>query len=91
VATILVAYDLNSPGQKYDKLIAALKEYGTWMHHLDSTWLIRTESTTQEVHSNLRQHLDGDDELLVVNVSGDARTWSGFNEEGSSWIKDTWT
>lgn len=90
VATLLVAYDLNSPGQKYDKLIAALKEYGTWWHHLESTWLVKTTNSLKEVHDDLRQYLDDNDELLVIDVSGDPRSWSGFNQKGSDWLDNTW-
>lgn len=90
MATKLIAYDLNTPGQNYEDLIAAIKGLGAWWHHLDSTWLVRTSKTTTEVRDELKKHIDSGDELLVVDVTGDARAWAGFNESGRKWLKDTW-
>ncbi|MFF8326083.1 hypothetical protein ACH49M_12680 [Rhodococcus qingshengii] len=90
MATKLIAYDLNSPGQKYDDLIAAIKDLGAWWHHLDSTWLVKTTLTTSELRDVLQKHLDAGDELLVVDVSGDSRSWRGFNDSASKWLKETW-
>lgn len=90
MATKLIAYDLNAPGQNYGELIAAIKSLGAWWHHLDSTWLVKSTLSTSEIRDRLSQHLGADDELLVVNVTGAARSWRGFNESGSKWLKDTW-
>ncbi|MGN7157879.1 hypothetical protein ACTHRK_17495 [Dietzia cercidiphylli] len=90
MATKLIAYDLNSPGQKYDDLIDAIKGLGAWWHHLDSTWLVRTSSSAEEVRDKLKKYIDNGDELLVVDVTGDSRAWCGFKESGSKWLKETW-
>ena len=42
---VIVGYDLNKPGQDYEQLWKRLREFGTWWHHLDSTWIVRTEMT----------------------------------------------
>lgn len=84
--TILIGYDLNKAGQDYDKLIKRIKDYGTWWHHLDSTWLIRTEQSTTEVRDVLRPLIDSNDELLVVDVTGGPASWYGFKESGSKWL-----
>ncbi|RNI20737.1 SinR family protein [Flexivirga caeni] len=86
--TILIGYDLNRQGQDYDDLIASIKALGSWWHHLDSTWLVKTSSSAKEVRDRLARHIDSNDELLVINVSGDAVAWRGFNERGSKWLKD---
>jgi hypothetical protein len=45
LATLLTGYDLNKP-KDYAPLFAAIKSIGgDWWHHLDSTWLIKSEST----------------------------------------------
>lgn len=89
--TLLIAYDLNAPGQDYDELIDAIKGLGTWWHHLDSTWIVVTRSTAASARDTLAQHVDAGDELLVVDVTGRTRAWSGFNSSGSKWLKETWT
>lgn len=88
--TYLIGYDLNKPGQNYDKLIEAIKGYGTWWHHLDSTWIIKTNNSAVEIRDLLGKHMDTSDELLVVRLSGEG-AWQGFNAEGSKWLKDNLT
>lgn len=85
--TLLVGYDLNRPGQNYDGLIQALKRTG-WWHHLDSTWLLRTEETPIELRDRLMRHIDAGDELLVIEVTNQAAAWTGINQSGSEWIKN---
>jgi len=84
--TYLIGYDLNRPHQDYVDLISAIKAYATWWHYLDSTWIIKTDDSAVEIRNNLRQHIDSDDELLVVQHEGDG-AWAGFNKEGSDWLK----
>ncbi|MBW8762948.1 MAG: hypothetical protein JF592_10230 [Microbacterium sp.] len=89
MATHLIGYDLNKE-KSYDDLIEAIKGLGSWWHHLDSTWIVRSTLTAKEVRDHLRPHLDADDELLVVDVTGRARAWRGFNKRGSDWLHKTW-
>ncbi|MEZ0579259.1 CRISPR-associated protein Cas2 [Nocardioides sp. MH1] len=90
MATKLIAYDLNSPGQNYDELIEAIKDLGAWWHHLDSTWLVKSTLTCTAIRDALGRHIDSGDELLVVDVTEDARAWKGFSASGSKWLKETW-
>ena len=91
MSTKLIAYDLNGAGrQNYADLIEAIKGLGAWWHHLDSTWLVKSTLSTSQIRDRLKPHLDNSDEILVVNVTGDPRSWSGFNERGSKWLRDTW-
>lgn len=86
--TMLVGYDLNRPGQNYGDLIDRLKEFPGWWHHLDSTWIVKTDKTHVQVRDELKQHLlDSNDELLVVDITGDAAAWCGFSDRASTWLK----
>ena len=87
MAVYMVGYDLNSPGQDYSDLIDALKAYGTWWHHLDSTWIIVTNDTAETVRDNLMRYLDENDEILVAVLSAPA-AWYGFNDKGSNWLSN---
>lgn len=81
-----VSYDLNRPGQKYDALYEELKNSPSWWHHLDSTWLIYTEETAQQLSDRLLKHIDKNDQLLVIKV---VRAYQGWlNEEAWKWIND---
>jgi hypothetical protein len=87
VATLLVGYDLNKPGQNYKALIDELQECEGWWHYLDSTWLIVSNETPVELRNRLSPHLDLGDELLVIDVTRDAAAWTGFVERAGTWIK----
>lgn len=86
--TILIGYDLNKAGQDYGNLIDKIKSLGAWWHHLDSTWLVRTSRTPVEVRDALKPHIDANDELLVIDVTGRARAWTGFNASGGTWLHE---
>ena len=85
--TYMVGYDLNKPGQNYDKLIKALQEdFDNWWHHLDSTWIIKTNMTAMKILKKLQPLIDSNDELLVARLQGE---WAsiGFNDKGTDWLK----
>lgn len=88
MATYVIGYDLHpTRGETYSELIGAIQAYGTWWHHLDSTWVIVTSATAKSVRDNLWQHMKADDQLLIVE-SAHVGAWNGFNEKGSQWLKD---
>lgn len=85
----LIGYDLNRPRGKdaYPDLIEAIKGLDNWWHHLDSTWVVKSNLTAVQIRDRLTPHVDSGDELLVVTLTGEA-AWLGFNITGSSWLKD---
>ncbi|WP_316839283.1 SinR family protein [Pedobacter gandavensis] len=86
--TYLIGYDLNKKGQDYADLIDAIKLLSpTWWHNLDSTWVIKSDSTASAIRDNLMSHIDDNDELLVVKLSGEG-AWTGFSDNASKWLKD---
>jgi hypothetical protein len=84
----MIGYDLNAPGKDYTKLIEAIKNVGSnWWHCLDSTWIIKHNGPATAIRDALTPFLDGNDELLVARLTGEA-AWRGFNDECSNWLKD---
>ena len=88
MSTFLIGYDLDTPGQNYEGLAEQIKSLGAWWHHLDSTWLVKSDLDQVAIRDRLKSVLDSNDELLVVNVSGDAAAWCGFDQRGSKWLRD---
>lgn len=85
--TYLIGYDLNKSGQDYSTLIEKIKELGDWWHCLDSTFIIKSTSTSISIRDHLKNFIDVNDELLVVGLNGEA-AWYGFNSECSNWLKN---
>lgn len=84
--TLMIGYDLNAAGQRYEDLIEKLKSLGAWWHHLDSTWLLKTSLTAKQMRDELKQYLDSNDELLVIDVTGQSWASQGFSERANSWL-----
>lgn len=70
-----VSYDLNKQGQNYEPLYEELKRSANWWHYLDSTWLIYTNESAQQLSDRLLQHTDQNDRLLVIRVTRDYAGW----------------
>ncbi len=87
MARFMVGYDLDKPDQDYPDLIRKLKSYAAWWHCLDSTWLIQTAKSHAELRDDLLAHIGSSDKLLVIEVTGMSRAWSGFDKECSDWLR----
>jgi hypothetical protein len=87
MATYIISYDLNRPGQDYASLREAIKRAGTWWHHLDSTWIVLTNKTAKQVRDALTPEIDANDKIFVIRSGGEG-AWAGFNDKGSQWLKD---
>ena len=89
MTTLLIGYDIHpTKGETYSELIDAIKALGAWWHNLDSTWIVVCDLTHVQVRDTLKSHIRSDDQLLVINISGDAAAWVGFSDSGSQWLKD---
>ncbi|MBN1609261.1 MAG: hypothetical protein JW940_21705 [Polyangiaceae bacterium] len=84
--TLLIGYDLNRPGQDYAGLISTIKELGGWRHCLDSTWIVRTDLGPKQARDRLKRQIDQTDELLVIEVTGQAWAGTGFDEAAYEWF-----
>ena len=85
MASYLITYDLNSPGQNYNDLYTVIKGLGTWWHCLDSTWIIKSNLTAVQIRDSLSAKIDKNDSLLVASISSAA--WKGFSADCSDWLK----
>lgn len=86
MATLMVGYDLKKPGQDYEELIQKLNSFPTHWHCLDSTWFVVESMTPTQLRDALSPLIDGNDALIVLDVSGDAGAWTGFSDQCSAWL-----
>lgn len=83
--TYCISYDLIEPGQDYDGLHDAIKSYGYWWHHLDSTWFIKSDKKVSEILKHLSEFIDEDDKMIVFEVGNS--WWSkGFTKRALEWL-----
>lgn len=83
----LITYDLMQPNRDYEPLYEAIKKCGSnWWHYLESTWIVATDISVNECVKRLRQTMDDNDNLLVVNITGQERQgW--LPSKAWDWIK----
>ncbi|MHC1684921.1 MAG: SinR family protein [Clostridiaceae bacterium] len=84
MAVHLITYDLNKAGQNYDKLYDEIKSLGEWWHYLDSTWLVDSSYSAQNISERLVPVIDKNDYLLVIKVTNDSHGW--LNQDAWNWI-----
>ena len=75
--SLLITYDLIKTHKDYKDLEDAIREnFPTYWHHLGSVWIVKTEMSIDEAYDALKYHIDSNDRLLIVGLSGNG-VWSG--------------
>lgn len=85
--TLLIAYDLNRPGQDYTRLIERIKTFPGWCHPLESMWLIPVNATAAQMRDMLQALMDPTDELLVIEVENDGWASRGLLDNVNAWLR----
>ena len=89
MATVLIAYDIHPPeGEAYENLTEKIRSLGAWWHHLETTWIVKSIHAPGEIRDQLSAYIGSDDQLLVIDISGDTAEWIGVNDAGSKWLKE---
>lgn len=87
MAVYVISYDLNKPGQSYERLFEGIKRIClSWAHPLDSTWFVIYEGSAAQLRDALRQCTDTSTALVVARLQGEA-AWYGIPEECGKWLK----
>ena len=84
MASYVISYDLNSPGQKHTKLLAKIKSYGSWARLSESCYAISTFKSPDGIFSDLAGLIDRNDQLYVIGLH---RPWNGFGpNDVNTWL-----
>lgn len=82
-----VSYDLRQTGEPdYEGLIAELKNSPGWWHNLESTWLISTLESANDVFKRIAPHIRKIDSVLIIEVRDNKAGW--LPKEAWEWIND---
>lgn len=82
----IITYDLDAPGQNYDKLIKKIKTYH-WAKLTESCWCITSSKPAKDIRDDLNSALDKNDKLFVAKLSGES-AWTGLSSDVSNWLKN---
>ncbi len=81
----IITYNLKNSIWNYTGFFNALQSIGPWWHYLDSTWIIKTNYTSQQIYSMLGQHLSKSDLILIVEIiPGNRYGW--LTKDAWDWI-----
>lgn len=77
MAAYMITYDLNSEGQNYSKVIDAIKSSstGAWCTYWESSYLIKSNLTVDQISNNITPYLDSNDRLIVIEVKNNYQGW----------------
>ena len=85
----LVTYDLvgtTEASSDYQRLIERIKKYPNWGKVQKSVWLISTPSSHTQIRDELLGLMDGNDRLLVAELTGTAAWQNSICK--NDWLRD---
>ena len=88
--TTLIAYDLHAPkGALHDELVEKIMSLGAWWHHLETIWIVKSVHAPGQIRDQLKPYMGSDDQLLVIDITGDVAEAVGLNSAGTKWLQET--
>jgi hypothetical protein len=80
----IVSYALQK-NKNYTGLFEQLKASPAWWHYLDSTWLIATYLSANELCERLTPHLAQGDRILIIKAGAEGAAL--LPEDAVEWIR----
>ena len=70
-------YDLNSEGQKYEDVIATIKDVSNnnYCSYWKSSYLISSDLTQDQIADRVIPYLDKNDSLIIIEVTKNYQGW----------------
>lgn len=82
-----VIYDLKNEMKDYSGLYTRIKEFGKWMHYIETLWIIKSEDSAQSIYEVLVPFIDKKTDYILVYELGDSgQGW--FPKRAWDWIKE---
>lgn len=85
----LVSYDLGIPENTsdYKKVIDYIKSFNFWAKPLKSTWfVVSSTKSASDIRNDLISLSDGNDKMLVMDVTGDDWATGRISDEITDWM-----
>ena len=63
-----ITYDISDSTMDHTPFFEKIKTFGAWMHYLEHTWVIKTESelTAPEIFSQLEALIDKEEDYILI-------------------------
>ena len=87
---LFISYDLYSPGQNYEDVIAAIKKLGNWAKVQKSFWYVNSNFTPSQAVDAVWAVMDKNDSIIVVDTTSNSASWKGISDEVAKFIRDHW-
>lgn len=87
---LFVSYDLHTPGQNYDKVIAEIKKHGSWAKVHYSLFYLRSDESARQVADAVWAVMDKNDSVIVVDSTNNNAAWQNLSDEVANFIRDKW-
>jgi hypothetical protein len=88
---LFISYDLNQPGQNYERVIEAIKTLGNWAKVQKSFWYVRSSLSASQALERLKPSIDRSDSLFVVDSTNDSAAWQGVSHEVGEHMRKHWS
>ena len=61
----IITYDLKYSSNNYDDLIDKIKNYPKWAHVNESVWIVKSNTSAEDIRNNLTTVINSNDSLFV--------------------------
>lgn len=82
----VVSYEFRKRRPEHKRFFEALQVSQGWWHFIESTWLIETNETAEELSERLSPFLHRDDFLLIIQAVQPYQGW--LPKEAWDWIQE---
>lgn len=87
---LFVSYDLNAPGQHYEKVATAIKQLGPWAKVQKSLWFVDSTFEAQQARDHIWKSMDASDSLIVIDASTNEAAWFNVSPAAAQQIQTRW-
>ena len=68
MTNLIIAYDLNRPGQNYEAVSSAIRSLGSWYKLQYSLFFVEADLTIKQAYDFIRAFMDQNDKLMVADA-----------------------
>ncbi|MCU1420870.1 MAG: hypothetical protein JWN36_521 [Microbacteriaceae bacterium] len=83
----LINYDLISPGQDYESVIAYIKSLGGYAEILRSTWAVTSSKTALQIVNEMSAISDKNDKFYVVDITSKPAAFVNLPQNIVDWLQ----